>query len=143
MTIRCMESQDVSTVYEMERTCFSDPWSKDSLSEFANVNGRYVFVAEENGAVIAYGCIQQVLDECEILRIAVKPDYRKKGVGKELLSKMINEAYRSGARIFYLEVRENNTAAIGLYRKLLFTESGRRKNYYTNPVEDAILMSRA
>ena len=143
MIIRLMKTEDVPIVYEMEKTCFADPWGRDSLADFSNGKGHSVFVAEDDKNIIGYGCTQQVLDECEILRIAVNPNFRKKGVGYSLLSEMVNNAYAHGSRIFYLEVRENNVPAIGLYKKLMFTESGRRKNYYKNPTEDAILMSRA
>ena len=143
MIIRLMETDDVSKVYEIERNCFTDSWSKDSLLEYTKGGGHAVLVAENEGDIIAYGCTLKVLDECEILRIAVKPDYRGKGIGAALLEEMIKEAYEKGARIFYLEVRESNSPAIGLYNKLKFTESGRRKDYYRNPSEDAILMSRA
>ena len=143
MIIRLMKTEDIPKVYEIERECFSDSWSEIALSEYARGKGHSVFVGEDNGCIIAYGCVQQVLDECEILRIAVKTDFRKKGLGALLLSDMIKEACDMGARIFYLEVREHNTPAIGLYKKLMFTESGRRKDYYRNPTEDAILMSRA
>ena len=143
MIIRLMKTEDVPTVYEMEKTCFADPWGRDSLTDFSSGKGHSVFIAEDDKNIIGYGCTQQVLDECEILRIAVNPNFRKKGVGYSLLSEMVNNAYAHGSRIFYLEVRENNVPAIGLYKKLMFTESGRRKDYYKNPTEDAILMSRA
>lgn len=143
MIIRLMKTEDVPIVYEMEKTCFADPWGRDSLADFSSGKGHSVFVAEDDKSIIGYGCTQQVLDECEILRIAVNPNFRKKGVGYSLLSEMVNNAYAHGSRIFYLEVREKNIPAIGLYKKLMFTESGRRKDYYKNPTEDAILMSRA
>ena len=143
MTIRLMKTEDVPTVYEMEKTCFADPWGLDSLADFSLGKGHSVFVAEDENIIIGYGCTQQVLYECDILRIAVNPVFRKRGVGYSLLSEMVKNAYALGSRIFYLEVRENNIPAIGLYKKLMFTESGRRKDYYRNPTEDAILMSRA
>ena len=143
MTVRGLEPEDVTAVYEIERDCFGDPWTTDALKQAAHEKGRSVFVAVEDGRIVGYGIIQQVLDECEILRIAVKTDFRRNGAGKMLLEEMIKAAFEKGARIYYLEVRESNTAAIGLYKKLKFTESGMRNGYYSNPTENAILMSRA
>ena len=143
MTVRGFEPEDVTAVYEIERDCFGDPWTADAICMASKEKGRSVFVAVDDGYVIGYGLIQQVLDECEILRIAVSSDHRRKGAGRLLMDEMIKEAGKTGARIFYLEVRESNLAAIGLYRKLKFTESGMRNGYYSNPTENAILMSRA
>ena len=83
----------------------------------------------------------QVLDECEILKIAVGMPYRRKGIGEKLLTTVMKKASETGARLFYLEVRESNQPAINLYRKLGFTETGRRDAYYSRPVENAVLMS--
>lgn len=143
MTVRGLEPEDATAVYEIERDCFGDPWTADALSSASKEKGRSVFVAVDDGRPVGYGMIQQVLDECEILRIAVSPRFRRNGAGKLLMEEMIKAAYEKGARIYYLEVRESNTAAIGLYKKLKFTESGMRNGYYSNPTENAILMSRA
>ena len=143
MTVRGLEPEDSTAVYEIERDCFGDPWTSDALMQAVHEKGRSVFVAVEDGRTVGYGMIQQVLDECEILRVAVTPKFRRKGAGQLLLEEMIKAAYETGARIYYLEVRESNNAAIGLYKKLKFTESGLRNGYYSNPTENAILMSRA
>ena len=142
MIFRLGTQNDIPQVYEIEQGCFSDSWSLESLSSFLNEKGRSVFVAEADGNIIGYGAAQQVLDECEILRVAVKPEARKKGIGFGVLDGMIRNAVNSGARLFFLEVREGNIPAIGLYRKIGFVESGQRKDYYTNPKENAVLMSK-
>ena len=142
MTFRLGTQNDIPQVYEIEQGCFTDSWSFESLLGFMNEKGRSVFVAEDDGKIVGYGATQQVLDECEILRVAVKPEVRKKGIGFEILDGMIRNAVRNGSRLFFLEVREGNVPAIGLYRKMGFVESGQRKDYYTNPKENAVLMSK-
>ncbi|MCR5206340.1 MAG: ribosomal protein S18-alanine N-acetyltransferase [Lachnospiraceae bacterium] len=142
MLVRTATQNDIPYVHGIERVCFSDPWSLESISGFLNEKGRSVFVAENEGTIIGYGVTMQVLDECEILRVAVKNEFRKKGVGNILLGEMIAKAFESGTRLYFLEVRESNIPAIALYRKHGFIESGLRKDYYTAPVENAVLMSK-
>ena len=139
--IRPMEISDASSVYEIEKECFTDPWAKMVFENFKDERGQHFFVAESD-SVLGYGTVMTVLDECEILRIAVGMAARRKGIGENLLNEMMDFAKNNGSRLFYLEVRESNTAAINLYKKAGFIESGRRKEYYTNPKEDAVLMSR-
>ena len=142
MKVRLCEMKDVPEVQIIELECFSDSWSGESLKESLNEKGRSLFAAEEDGKIIGYGVTQQVLDECEILRIAVKKEFRKKGVGNLLMGFMMDSAISSGAQLFFLEVREHNIPAIALYRKQGFIESGLRKDYYKAPVESAVLMSK-
>ena len=140
ITFRPMEIQDVSQVYVIEKECFTIPWAESEFKGFQKEKNQFFFVAEAE-SIIGYGTIMTVLDECEVLRIAVKPSERRNGIGEKLFNKMLEEAKKRGARLFYLEVRESNKAAIGLYKKAGFMVSGRRKEYYTSPKEDAILMS--
>ena len=142
MTIRTATTADITTIFNIEQKCFADAWSLDSLAGFLNEKGRSVYVAEEAGKIIGYGVTMQVVDECEILRIAVNRLFRKKGVGTLLLERMIRNAAVDGAKLFFLEVRESNTSAKEKKKKLGFTKSGMRNNYYTNPVENAVLMSK-
>ncbi|MCR5727495.1 MAG: ribosomal protein S18-alanine N-acetyltransferase [Lachnospiraceae bacterium] len=142
MKVRPIEPKDIPAVYNIEWECFSDSWSEKTLQSTMNEKGHSLFVAEEDGDVIGYGVTRQVLDECEILRIAVKKDSRKKGAGNLLMGFMVNSAVSNGAQLFFLEVREHNIPAIALYRKHGFIESGLRKEYYKDPVESAVLMSK-
>lgn len=142
MKVRPIEPKDIPTVHNIEWECFSDSWSEKTLQSTMNEKGHSLFVAEEDGDVIGYGVTRQVLDECEILRIAVKKDSRKKGAGNLLMGFMVNSAVSNGAQLFFLEVREHNIPAIALYRKHGFIESGLRKEYYKDPVESAVLMSK-
>ena len=81
MKVRPIEPKDIPAVHNIECECFSDSWSEKTLQSTMNEKGHSLFVAEEDGNVIGYGVTRQVLDECEILRIAVKKDSRKKGAG--------------------------------------------------------------
>lgn len=136
-----MNDEDVPFVYEIEKATFSDLWSEGTYKNYKDGKGQSYYVARDKGRVAAYCVVMQVLDECEILRIAVGMPYRRKGIGEKLLTAAMKKASETGARLFYLEVRESNQPAINLYRKLGFTETGRRDGYYSRPVENAVLMS--
>ena len=138
--IRPMEKKDAFKVYRIEKECFSDPWAESVFENFQNEKNQFFFVAEEKD-ILGYGTVMTVLDECEILRVAVDKSARRKGIGYNLLKEMTEFAKARGAKLFYLEVRESNKAALGMYEKYGFLESGRRKGYYCSPKEDAILMS--
>ena len=136
-----MNDEDVAYVYEIEKDTFSDLWSEGTYKNFKDGKGQSYYVAKIGGVVAAYCVIMQVLDECEILKIAVGKSYRRKGIGEKLLRTVMKKAGEKGSRLYYLEVRESNQPAINLYRKLGYTESGIREGYYKQPVENAVLMS--
>ena len=100
-------------------------------------------MAEEGGELVGYCGIVTVLDEGDIVKVAVSEKYQRRGVGHRLLEETIEKLREKGVRVFHLEVRKSNQAAVGLYEKLGFVRDGIRKNYYENPVEDAILMSKS
>ncbi len=129
--VKCT-AEMVHEVSEIERKCFSDPWSYASL-EYEAEAGR-ILCAYENG-VCGYIVSWSVLGECEIANIAVAPEYRRQGIAGMLLDFVMRE---SGMQ-YFLEAREGNAAARALYEKHGFSEYGRRKNYYKYPTEDAIL----
>ena len=126
----------------IEAESFSLPWS---LSAFTNTvekeNFRY-FVAEKAGEILGYCGFLFVLDEAEIPNVCVKASARKQGVGRQMLTVLIEEALRLGIATLFLEVRESNVAARRLYESLGFVENGIRKNFYEQPVEHAVLMSK-
>ena len=142
LKISQMSDEDIPFVYLIEKDTFSDLWSEGTYKNFREEQGRSYYVAKTAGKVAAYCVIMQVLDECEILKIAVSREERQKGIGEKLLTKVMEEAGDNNARFFYLEVRESNIPAINLYKKLGFIESGRRPDYYRKPAEAAVLMSR-
>jgi len=101
---------------------------------------RHALVIEEDGEVGGFIIGSKIGDEWEIENIAVKPDARRRGLGSHMVGEFINLANVMGAKAIYLEVRESNHAAKALYEKWAFTEEGRRKGYYKDPVEDALVL---
>ena len=125
----------------LERACFSHPWSEAMLAEeLYNDNASLVAAEGEDGTVLGYGMVRAVLDEGCLERIAVVPAYRRQGVAEELLSAFLRFG-QAHLAFLTLEVREGNAPAIALYEKLGFREVGRRKNYYPESKEDAVLMT--
>ena len=129
-------------ILAIEEVSFSDPWTMDSLhyeiNRFESVC--LVAVGEACGDVLGFVTMRFVLDEGHILNIAVEPSARKKGIGKRLLLALFCESGKRGVASFVLEVRSKNSAAIALYEKLGFEAQGLRRNYYTKPSDDGIVM---
>ena len=140
MIITKMKDDHVSQVAQLEKLCFSDPWSENSVaSELENPLSLWL-VAEENGAVAGYVGSQTVLDETDMMNIAVHPDHRRQGIAAALIEALIEELKGKGSHCLTLEVRASNESARSLYEKLGFQQVGIRKNYYRNPKEDAIIL---
>ena len=141
MMIRSMKETDLQRVFEIEQVCFSDPWTlqgfKDSLSESS---AHLMIIEDDQGDIAGYACLYLVMDEGEIVNVAIDPVYRQKGYGAKLVSSLIKFGLDRGAERFFLEVRKSNEAGLALYRSLGFTECGIRKGFYENPKEDAVLM---
>lgn len=126
----------------MEKTIFPDPWEKDVLMNIcaSNTDKLYAVIDCDNGKkVMAYCCIQTVLDESEILRIAVTPKMRRKGIAKDFIAEVIKEMKSAGCTSVFLEVRCENLPAIGLYKGAGFEELYVRKNYYGKG-KDALIL---
>ena len=139
MIVRMNESH-VKAVADLEKICFSDPWSENSVaSELKNKLALWL-VAEEEGAVAGYIGSQTCTDESDVMNVAVHPDFRRRGIAEKLVNALVEELRAIGSHCLTLEVRASNDPAIGLYEKLGFVEIGRRKNYYRNPREDALIM---
>ena len=138
--IRTMEPQDVPQIAELEKVCFSDPWSEKSIiSELDNPLSCWL-VAVSGEQVVGYVGSQTVLDGSDMMNIAVSPDFRRKGIAESLIEALISFLHERGSRCLILEVRASNVPAIALYEKLGFLEIGRRRNYYRNPKEDALIL---
>ena len=133
------EKQHAEGAARLERLCFSEPWSENSLLLLAGSNA-VGFVVTENDTVIAYGGMMTVLDEGQITNIAVDPCHRRKGLGREIVGALIGYAEENGIVSISLEVRESNSAAIALYEALGFRRCGLRKKFYRAPVEAAVIM---
>ena len=137
-----MNGDHLDEVAELERVCFSDPWSRNMLSEeLENDLAAFLVALDERGAVAGYAGMQVVLDEGYILNIAVRPDCRRQGVAGRLLQVFLDFARGNRLSFLTLEVRASNYAAIALYGSRGFRGVGRRKNYYEHPKEDAVLMT--
>ena len=138
--IRLLCHADLAAVAEIERLCFNEPWSEASL-ELLLKDGNFGVVAIEDGAVAAYVGVIAFAPEADVTNVATHPDYRRRGIGAEVLGFLKSEAEKRGIEKIYLEVRRSNEAARGLYEKMGFAVTGERKGFYKNPREDALLMA--
>ena len=138
-----MNGDHLDEVAELERICFSTPWSRNMLAEeLDNACSAFLVAVDANEKVVGYAGLQVVLDEGYIANIAVFPEHRRKGVAGQLLQVFMNFAEADRLAFLTLEVRASNQAAIALYANRGFEEVGRRKNYYEHPKEDAIIMTK-
>ena len=136
-----MKAVHVPQVAELERLCFADPWSENSIASELNNIWSYWVVALWNDTVVGYIGSQSTDDgETDVMNVAVHPDYRRKGIGESLIECLITELKNRGCHALMLEVRSSNGPAIALYEKLGFIQVGLRKNYYRNPKEDALIL---
>jgi [ribosomal protein S18]-alanine N-acetyltransferase len=139
--IRSMTQSDLDAVLVIEQTCFPRAWSRASfLAELASERSTSV-VVELQGQVAGYLCLTVLLDEAEILDVAVDPTMQRSGIGRLLLQWACAEAVRQGATVLRLEVRATSLPAIALYQQFGFVKSGLRKAYYENST-DALLMDK-
>ena len=139
MIVRMNESH-VTAVAELEKICFSDPWSEKSVASELNNKLALWLVAEEESRVAGYIGSQTCGDESDVMNVAVHPDFRRRGIAEALVKDLVDQLKAIGSRCLTLEVRASNAPAIALYEKMGFVEVGRRKNYYRNPREDALIM---
>ena len=129
----------LAEVAEIERLCFSEPWSEKALELLLGELGVGV-VCIRNGSVVAYGGMMLAPDEGQITNIAVRPSCRRQGLGRAVTEALVQLAQTRKLEQIALEVRASNEAAISLYRGLGFEKVGRRKNFYRQPTEDALVM---
>ena len=135
-----MTADHVSQVAELEKICFSDPWSEKSVaSELTNPLSLWL-VAVEDDRVAGYVGSQSVMEESDMMNVAVHPDFRRQGVAEKLVLELVAALAKNDNHCLTLEVRASNAPAISLYEKLGFAQIGLRKNYYRNPKEDALIL---
>ncbi|HHW71115.1 MAG TPA: ribosomal protein S18-alanine N-acetyltransferase [Clostridiales bacterium] len=139
--IEPIRSYDIDKVLEIEKLCFSVPWSEESfrLEIEKNRFARYLVVKHE-GEVVGYGGMWLIIDEAHITNIAIHPNYRRRGIGRFLLISLMKEAVKYGIKSMTLEVRVSNYGAQALYSELGFVKGGIRKGYYGDTQEDALIM---
>lgn len=135
-----MNLSHVEEIAELEKICFSDPWSaKSILSELDNPLSLWLTAIEEN-CVAGYVGSQTVLGETDMMNIAVRPENRRQGIGETLIETLVDQLKQIGSHCLTLEVRISNEPAIKMYEKLGFVMVGRRPRYYQNPREDALIL---
>lgn len=140
MIIRNMIESDLDEVYAIEQETFSDPWTREDFeSSMAEPNNGYL-VAEIDGSIAGYCGYWGIAGEGYIYNVAVRKEYRRQQIAYQLLKKIMEDGFRTGIESFTLEVRESNEPAIRLYERLGFERAGIRKDFYTKPKEDAVIM---
>ena len=138
-----MTADHLDEVAELERICFSTPWSRNMLAEeLDNALSAFLVALDESGKVVGYAGLQVVLDEGYITNVAVRPECRRQGIAGKLLQVFLDFAQGYHLAFLTLEVRASNYDAIALYGSRGFRSVGRRKNYYEHPKEDAIIMTK-
>lgn len=142
MKIEKMTALHLDEVEKLEKNCFVHPWSRQSLeSELANENSVFI-TAVDDGRVVGYIGMSVVIDEGYIFNVAVDENYRRKGIGSALIGELVTFGKKNNLCFLTLEVRESNENARSLYSKFGFIKVGERKDYYKDPVENAVLMTK-
>ena len=138
-----MNAAHLDEVAELERICFSTPWSRNMLAEeLENACSAFLVAEDDTGKVAGYAGLQVILDEGYITNVAVRPECRRNGIAGKLLQVFLDFGQANHLAFLTLEVRASNYDAIALYGSRGFRSVGRRKNYYEHPREDAVIMTK-
>ena len=141
ISLRLMEENDIKDVVQLDEHLFSLSWSQESFTkEFENPIST-VYVTTHKNKIMGYGVIWTFVDELEIVKIAIAPDYRQLGIASWMLKHIFKQAQSQNMLRAFIEVRVSNKSAIQLYKKFRFTNDRIRKDYYSSPKEDALLMT--
>jgi ribosomal-protein-alanine N-acetyltransferase len=140
IAIRPMQPRDLARVVQIELDSYAMPWTEGTFRGLLRRRDADLLVAEANGRLVGYAASWSVLDQCELGNVAVEEDWRNRGIGAQLVRAVVERAIERGVREVFLEVRPSNPAAQHLYQNLGFKLVGRRKNYYLEPPEDALVM---
>ena len=135
-----MNASHVSEVAQLEKQCFSDPWSEKSVASELSNPLSFWLVAMDGERMVGYVGSQTVMDETDMMNIAVDLNYRRRGIAEMLVNSLVDALKQRGSHCLTLEVRASNTPAKQLYEKLGFAHIGTRRNYYRNPKEDAYIL---
>lgn len=139
--IRKFRQEDFQAIADIEKECFSLPWSVKAIGEFAECEFSHIYVAELDGNVAGYLTFTSIFDELQIANVAVCEKYRRLHIATKLIEKLIQYGIERNSGFITLEVRVSNSAAMNFYRKMGFTSVGDRRGYYSHPREDAVLMN--
>ena len=143
LIVRKLEVSDIVRLAKLENQVFSDAWSEDILNALIKNSFDYAYIVQNiKFEIIAYINYRIIIDEAELMRIAVLPHYRGQKIGDDLIKYMLKNIEQKNINIVRLEVRSSNISALKLYKSNGFIESGIRKDYYSNPNEDAIIMEK-
>ena len=141
LILRQGEIRDAFEMAEIEKICFSEPWSEESIIDDIEHSERsFYIVAEIDSHIVGYIGCWKIFDEGHITNVAVRPEFRRKHIAENLINVMVSVTEDEDITSWTLEVRESNEPAKSLYRKLGFSEAGIRKGYYRDTNEDAIIM---
>lgn len=138
MKIKPFEKKYLDDVYEIEKICFSNPWSKEDLERQIDTETSHFLVADMDGRAVGYMGLQIFAGEGYVTNVAVLPEYRGRGIAKALIA----EQMKNDMEFITLEVRESNTPAIHLYKKSGFEKVGVRPDFYSDPTENAVIMTK-
>jgi ribosomal-protein-alanine N-acetyltransferase len=142
LSIRKMMVEDIPTVVDLDQKSFSLPWPERSFRfELTDNPASRCWVADLDGKIVGMIVVWLIVDEAHIATVATHPDHRRQGIGRRLLAHALLQLIQDGARSSFLEVRESNLAAQEMYRKFGYEVTGRRRRYYRDNDEDAILMN--
>ncbi|MBQ8001546.1 MAG: ribosomal protein S18-alanine N-acetyltransferase [Ruminococcus sp.] len=142
MTIQRLSQDHTKAIHRVEESCFQSPWSENTIEALLKSDNAQCFGCFENDTLVGYIALEWVLDEGSLTNLAVLPSYRRRGIAEKLTEALLEEAIKKDLQFVTLEVRVSNTPASNLYRKMGFDEVGVRKGYYSNPREDALLMTK-
>lgn len=137
-----MKKEHISGIEALEKECFANPWNRrDIEAQLKNINAHFLAAVSEK-EVIGYLGIYEYFESCEMANLAVSAPYRRQGIARALVEKAIKNAVFRGCDYITLEVRKSNAPALNLYHSMGFEQAGLRKSFYTNPEEDAIIMTK-
>ena len=137
-----MSYDDIPEIARMEEKYFSTPWSEAGIGHYMDAGNTIFIVAKHDEKIVGYAAVMQVLDEADLVSIAVDDKYRQIGIAGEILDIIYDMAPAKGIAKIHLEVRESNEPAISLYERDGFVRDGLRKDFYKKPVEDALLYTK-
>lgn len=140
--IEYMTAEHIDQIAQLEKQCFSTPWSSQALRQELEVDNAVFLTALYDNNVVGYVGMHNNLGEGYITNIAVDKQYRRKSIGQQLILALFDYAADNNMQFISLEVRVSNNAAISLYEKLGFEKLGIRKSFYSHPTEDALIMTR-